>query len=164
MLAVPLGSWTVLRWLLVTLALISLTLDTARVASPNIGRSLQRLVPVFRETEMRRLSGASWLMLGYALAAWFPPPAPAAGVLVAATADPAASLIGTMGGIPGKKTWRGSAAGALVAALVLVCLGLPWIAVILAAVAAAVFERWSGILDDNLIIAPAVALAIWLLT
>ena len=83
--------WSVLRILLAVTAVVAVVVDIARIRMPGLRHRLARWVPVFRDAEAGRLCGATWLSLGYALAAWFPPVAPAAGILVGAVADPAAS-------------------------------------------------------------------------
>ena len=62
-----------------------------------------------------------------------------------------------------KKTWVGSGAAAVVAAFVLLPTGIPIFAVIAGAVAAMALERWPGPLNDNLTVAPGVALVVWIL-
>jgi dolichol kinase len=103
-----------------------------------------------------------WLGLGYALAAFVPAPAPAAGILVAALADPAASLAGTWRRAPGPKTWRGSATHAVVAAVVLAALGYSAVAVFAGAAVATALERFAFSFDDNLVVPPATALTVLL--
>jgi len=89
-----LADWGQLRSVLVAVAVVAVIGDVARIKLPKLSRRLATWVPVFRSGETGRLCGATWLSLGYALAAWFPPIAPAAGILVSALADPAASLVG----------------------------------------------------------------------
>jgi dolichol kinase len=87
-----------------------------------------------------------------------------AGILTGAFADPAASMAGSMVAKPSdRKTWVGSGAAAVVAAAVLFVIGVPNIAVVGGALAAMALERWSGPLNDNLVVAPGVALIVWLL-
>lgn len=153
-----------LRYVLMGGAALGVVLDSVRVMYPAFGDFVTRLVPVFRTSESKILSGASWLSIGYALAAWLPHPAATAGILVGALADPAASLAGSMAARPSlRKTWIGSGAAALVAALVLFVTGISLVAVVGGAAAAMVLERWPGPLDDNLIVAPGVAFVVWLL-
>ena len=56
-----------------------------------------------------------------------------------------------------------SAAAAVVTVLVLLLIGIPIGAAGAGALAAMVLERWPGPLDDNLVVAPGVALIVWLL-
>jgi hypothetical protein len=46
--------------------------------------------------------------------------------------------------------------------MVLIVLGLPWLGVVGGALAAMLLERWPGPLNDNLVVAPGVALIVWL--
>lgn len=168
-LTVPFGSEAVLRFVLLGGAVLAISLDSLRVAMPAFGKRVVSLVPVFREPEANSLSGATWLSIGFALAAWFPYPASVAGILVGALADPAASLIGSRYGKAAEKTWSGSFAAAIVAAAAIGAVAvfnstsIPWIAVLLGAAAATVLERWSGKLNDNLLVAPGTALVVWLI-
>jgi len=113
--------------------------------------------------EGQQPSGAMWLAVGYAIAALFPSPAPMAGILVSACADPTASWVGEAGGSKGTKTWRGSAAHFVAAGAVLLLGGFSWTGSIVAAVIGTALERWPGPFNDNLVVAPAVALSVSLL-
>ncbi len=124
---------------------------------------LARAVPVYRRHELERPSGAFYLVFGYALAAWFPPPASLGGILVGAVADPLGSLVGSTAGPGGGKTWRGSAAVLVTAFLVLISIKIPPLTAALAALIAALVERRPAGLDDNLVLAPATALALFLM-
>jgi len=158
------GSADLLRYTLAAGAVIAVILDSIRVNRPALGAFVAKLVPVFRASESNKLSGATWLCIGYGFAAWFPLPAAMAGILAGAFADPAASLAGSMVVRQGeKKTWVGSGAAAVVAAFVLLPTGIPIFAVIAGAVAAMALERWPGPLNDNLTVAPGVALVVWIL-
>ena len=157
------GSPDLLRNGLMCCAALAVILDLLRVTRPAFGVVITGLVPVFRASESTRLSGATWLSVGYALASWFPHPAVTAGIMVGAFADPAASWAGSTIAKPTtKKTWVGSGAAAVVAAVVLLTTGISLIAVVSGAAAAMVLERWSGPLNDNLVVAPGVALTVWL--
>ena len=162
-LLIPLAAdWNLLRVTLAVVAVLALALDSTRIKWGAVSRHFRRLVPLFRPAESARLNGATWLCLGYALAAWFPPLAPVGGILVAALADPAASLVGTWGRDSGHKTLRGSAAALAVSLAALWLVGFSWPPVICGAVVGTILERWSGPLDDNLLIAPGVACVVWL--
>ncbi len=157
------GSPVLLRNGLMGCAALAVVLDSMRVMRPAFGAFVAGLVPVFRASESTGLSGATWLCLGYAFASWFPMPAVTAGVLAGAFADPAASWAGSMVAKPSpKKTWVGSGAAAIVAAVALFTTGIPLIVVVGGAVGAMALERWSGPLNDNLVLAPGVALIVWL--
>ena len=150
------------RVLLIAAGLGAVLFEALRLGLPSIRAFTARLVPVFRSREAARPSGAGWLLVGYALCARMPLPAAMSAVVAGALADPAAAVVGTMfgGGVP--KSWPGTAAAfvvALVALPVIVNLSLPVAG--LAALVAAALERWSGPLDDNLLIAPGVGLTVW---
>lgn len=134
-----------------------LALEVARLRSAAVGRVLARLVPVYRDRERRRVSGALWLVVAYAACAWFPHPAALAGILAGGLADPAGAAVGTRSGRGAAKSAPGSAAVAAVAMLVTRAVGAPWLTAVLAGAAAAAVERWSGPLDDNLVVAPVTA-------
>ncbi len=160
--AIPLGSWNLLRGSLAVLVFVALIADAARIAYPGFRERVAKLVPVFRPNESSRLSGATWLSIGYLLAAAFPEPAPLAGILVSALADPAASVAGGWGRKSVEKTLRGSLAALVVGTGILTALQLPPLAVLSGAVTGALLERWSGRLDDNLLVAPGVTMMVWL--
>lgn len=152
-----------LRYVLAGCAVAAVVADSLRIARPAFGSFVIGLVPVFRTSELARVSGATWLCIGYALAAWFPQPAATAGILVGALADPAASWVGSrIAGLSKKKTWAGSGAAAVVAAAALLALRIPCVGVVVGTTGAAVLERWPGPLNDNLVVAPGVALVVWL--
>ncbi len=149
-----------LRAVTVCLAAAGVLVESLRLRIPAVRRSLERLVPVYRDRERTRPSGAMWLAVGYAIVVWLPPPAGVAGLLVGALADPAGALVGSRFGRGARKSMVGSAAVALTAAGAVLVLGLPLRAAVLAGVAAAAAERWSGPLDDNLLVAPAAGLVV----
>lgn len=167
LLIVPLTSWETFRFVLMFGAVGAAVFETLRLASPAVRDGLAEALPVFRAAEAARPSGAFWLAFGYAATSWFPPPVPAAAILVAALADPAASLVGARWGGGGRKTWVGTAAvlavsGAVLAACVAAG-AVSWRPALAAALGAAALERWSGPIDDNLLVAPGVAALLWLL-
>ena len=159
-----LADWGQLRWVLVVVAVVAVVVDVARIRLPQLSHRLATWVPVFRAGETGRLCGATWLSLGYALAVWFPPVAPAAGILVSALADPAASLVGGWNSRSVGKTANGSMAALVTSLVVLAMLGLPWQAAVSGAVVGTLLERWPGPCNDNLVIAPGVACVVWLLS
>lgn len=141
-------------------------LEVVRLTNARVAAGLAHHVPVFRAVETRQPSGAAWLGAAYLVAAWFPPPVPVAAILIAALADPAASLAGARlapGHRERRKTMAGSAAHAVVAGVVLGALAYPWPTAVGVALLATALERWSAPLDDNLIVAPSVAVALTLL-
>jgi dolichol kinase len=140
------------------LAATMLVVEIVRLRSAAVARALTWLVPVFRDGERRRPSGALWLFVAYAACAWFPAPASVAGILAGALADPAGALAGSWRGQGAGKTLVGTAAVAGVAILVVRAAGVPWFAAGVAGLAAAAAERYSGPVDDNLVVAPVAAL------
>jgi dolichol kinase len=163
-LLVPLTSWLMLRVVLVSGAALAAVAEVVRLRVPGVAGLLRTAVPVYRARERIRPSGAMWLAVGYALAAFADPPAPAAGVLVAACADPAAALVGSRGarGSVTGKTIHGTVVHWLVAAVVLGILGWSWSAIVIGACVASAVERWPLGLDDNLLVPPATAFAVML--
>jgi len=146
------------------LAVVALFLELARLRFAAFREVLARMVPVFRPEESRRPCGAFWLLLGYAGAVWIPVPGPAAGILTAAVADPIASAVGGRWGEGEPKSWIGTGAVLAASLVVLLALGMPLVSVVAASLTAAASERWSWPLDDNLVLAPAVATVIWILS
>lgn len=142
------------------LAITAVLLEALRLRVPAVRRGLAVHIPVYRDHERERPSGAMWLMLGYAIAAWVPHPAAAlAGILAGGLADPAGAMIGSRHGRGARKSLVGSATVGIVALAAGLVTGLPPAAAGGAALAAAVMERWPGPCDDNLLVAPAAALA-----
>jgi dolichol kinase len=157
------ASWDALRGILIGATVLGLLFEIVRIKAPESLLTPSRLSTLFRSGEANCPSGAWWLSLGYCLAAWVPQPGAAAGIVVGALADPAASLVGSSRGQASSKTAHGSGAAFAVAILAMVPLGLPWTAILGGAVIGTALERWSGPLDDNLLLAPGVAAAVWLL-
>ncbi len=163
LLLVPLASWQVFRVVLLGGCAVVVATEVARLAPGAFGRWLARRLPVYRSSEARRLSGGAWLAVGYVLIAWMPAPHPAAGLAVAALADPAASVVGSRWGRGDGKSPAGSVAHLGVALVALGVLGLPWPAAVVGALVGTVLERWPGPLNDNLLVAPGVSTTVWLL-
>ncbi len=163
LLLVPIFSWQVLRGVLLIAAGLAVATETIRLRSPGVRDWLARRLPVFREREAVLPSGAMWLAIGYALASFAPVPAPAAGILVGAFADPAAAWLGSRQGVAGGKTMLGSGTHLVVAYAVLCGVGVGGVVAVSAAIIATVLERWPLGLDDNLLVAPATALTVSLL-
>jgi len=128
--------------------------EAARLASPRAGAALARLARgAFRPAEARAPSGAAMLALGYALAWWlFSPAVAEAAIVVTATADPAAALVGARYGRGATKSLPGSLACAGVAAAVLALLRAGPAGIVAGAIGAALAERvpWRG--ADNLVV------------
>jgi len=159
-----LAGWHTLRLGITGLAVVALFVELVRLRFAAFREVLARTVPVFRPEESRRPCGAFWLLLGYASAVWIPVPGPAAGILTAAVADPIASAVGGRWGEGEPKSWIGTGAVLAASLVVLLALGMPLVAVVAASLTAAASERWSWPLDDNLVLAPAVATVIWILS
>lgn len=162
-LALALVSWGTLRAGLAGLVVVGVVVETGRLRHAGMRRWLARRLPVFRPAEAHRPSGGLWLVIGFAVAAWFPPNAAAAGLLTGALADPAAAMAGARWGGQGRKTWVGSTAAALVGIAAVAAVGAAWPAAVMAGVIGALIERFSGPVDDNLVVAPGVAGAVWVL-
>jgi dolichol kinase len=145
--------------------LVAFGVEGARRMSPAVQRlavGAGRLL--LRPEELRGLSGPTALACGYALTWWlFAAPAALAGVLVAALADPAAALVGRAFGGGVRKSWIGSAACAVTAAVVLAAVGVGAPAALATAVVAALAERVTWRAADNLLLPLAVGAALTLL-
>jgi dolichol kinase len=153
--------WVTFRYVVMFLAAVWLLVEGVRLRRPRIHEAFATVLPVFRDVETMRVSGAGWLMVGYAITVWFPQPAATAGILVAALADPMASAIGTRFSRDKNKTWAGSVAFLAVATAVLWSVGSRGPSVAIIAVIGAVLERWPLGLNDNLVVAPAIAAAVF---
>jgi len=157
---VGLVSPAALRLTTAYLAVTAGLLEVLRLRVPAVGRGLSALVPVYRDHERDRPSGAMWLAVGYAVAAWVPHPAAVlAGLLAGGLADPTGALVGSRYGGGARKSLAGSVTVGVVTLLAALASGLPRAAVVGAALAAMAVERWPGPFDDNLLVAPATALA-----
>jgi dolichol kinase len=153
-------SLSALRLATTYLAITAVLVEALRLRIPAVRRGLAAHVPVYRDHERERPSGAVWLALGYAMAAWVPHPTAAlTGILAGGLADPAGAMVGSRYGRGARKSLVGSAVVGMVALAAGLVTGLPLAAAGGAALAAAVVERWPGPCDDNLLVAPAAALA-----
>jgi dolichol kinase len=148
---------TVLRLGTLAVAVAALAFEGARLTVPRFNRWIATRLPVFRPQEASRLSGAAWLAVGYAVAAWLPAPGPVAGILAGALADPAAAWVGGRWGRGRRKSWPGTAAAGVVAAIAAAVAGLAVPGALVAGMVGAALERWAGPFDDNLLLAPGVA-------
>ena len=155
--------WGTMRVWLLGFAAAAIVVEFLRLRNARFSGVLSRAVPVFRPKESRKPSGAFWLLLGYVGAAWIPAPGAAAGILVGAVADPMASVVGGRWGGDVPKSWVGSLAVFAASLGVLTLLGLSLLSITAASAAAAAVERWSQPVDDNFVVAPAVAAVVWLL-
>jgi dolichol kinase len=169
-LLMPRGEATAAMAVLTTLAV---ALDTARLRVPAVARCLARLLPgVFRPDEAQRLSNASVMMVGYALAtASLPGRAAVAGILTVALADAAAAVVGQLSrrwthgddaaAAPAGKTLAGSLACFVVTGIVVAGSVGPHPGPVLAgALAAALVERAVPGRWDNLVLPLSVGAAV----
>jgi dolichol kinase len=144
------------------LVAVAAAAEAARLTWPRAEATVTRLAGrLFRPAEAGRVSGASLLALGFALAWWlFPVGIAERAILVAAMADPMAATAGAQAGSVGHKSWEGTAACAVTAALVLLLTRVPLGTAAVAAVAAALAERvpWRG--ADNITVPVAVAVVL----
>lgn len=161
--------WDVVRMVLAGLVVAGAAAEYVRLSHPGFRRRLGELVPVFRPREATRPTGAWWLVAGYTLAALLPPASAAVGIMVGAFADPAASWAGERWGGDARKSWVGTmaavAVGTVAAALAGAVFSIRGVSVpvaIAVGLAAGALERWSGPLDDNLLLAPGAGLAVLL--
>ena len=96
------SSDTVMIVLMAVLSGVALSVETARLALPSLNRRLVPwLKPLLKETEGRRITGATYIALS-ALAAFllFDKPIAIAALFFLSLGDPAAALVGTrMGGV-----------------------------------------------------------------
>jgi len=160
LLLAPLFSWEFLRAVFVAVAVLAVVAEAIRLRAPRVRALLASRVPVFRDREATRPSGAMWLAVGYALASLTPSPGPTAGILVGALADPAAAWVGSRWGRAGRKTVLGSATHFVIALALVSATTGEWPVAVAAAVVATALERWPLGLDDNLLVAPATALTV----
>ena len=154
--------WRVLSIVLWAAVPVAVIVEVARLKSETVRAAFARTVPVFREGEAKNVSGAMWLVIGYAGASMVPFPGAPAGILTAALADPTAAAVGIRWGRGARKSWVGTAAALLAAVVTLAVLRVGPVSVVVGGVVAAALERWSWRLNDNLLIGPGVALAVWL--
>jgi dolichol kinase len=142
-------------------ALVALTVEVTRRTSSRVSSLFQHwLAPLLRTGEHHRLTGATTLALGYTLASLiFPGTATLLGILVAGIGDAVAAVIGKRFGrvrYPGGKSLEGSLAFLVVVLLLLLPLGDPGRAG-LVAFAITVLEAPDIAVDDNLYLPLATA-------
>ena len=163
-LLVGLISWELLGIVLTVTAFVGFGCEFLRLRFAAVRDCLRKWVPVFRQEEAARVSGAAWLAAGYAVAGWVPAPGVLGGILVSAFADPAASLVGSrLGKSQGRKTAAGSLAALVVSFAIAASIGLNLLNAMIVALVAVALERWP-VVNDNLSLAPGVAAAIWVLS
>ncbi len=166
-------------WAMGAFCALAIVLETARRFSPAMNSFLMDRIfhRVSRPRERTEVNSASWYILALTLAYFvLPLRAVEVGVLVLAFADPAASIVGKRWGtlkLYREKSWLGTAAFALTAALVsfgFMALALPGTSVAwrlavagTAAVVGALTELFSDRLDDNFTVLLMVAGVVTLL-
>ncbi len=141
--------------------LAALVVEVMRRTSGSVSGLFQHwLGPLLRAREDERLTGATTLALGYTLAALvFPGTAALAGILVAGLADAVSAVVGkTFGRIryPGGKSVEGSVAFFIAVVAILVPLGDPGRAALVALILT-ILEAPSLSVDDNLFMPLATA-------
>lgn len=169
--ALPVGlsfGWSNQQTLRVTLtvaAVFALVIEGFRRSLPTFARAFASAFgSLLRTHERRTITGATWLALAMAVVLWVAPLyAAIAALWAAAVGDAAAAVVGRS--VRGARSNGGKTIAGSLAALVATALGVLWltpgslpVALALGAVAA-IAERPTVPLDDNLRIAFAVALA-----
>ncbi len=148
---------------------VALAVELSRRHVARVRDPFERLLgALLRPHERARWSGATWMLVAYLLAvALFPRPVAVAAMLAVALGDAAAAVIGRWAGArraatspapaPGAgKTWAGTVACGVATILgALLVARLAPGAALACAVAAALAERPSGPLDDNVRVALA---------
>ncbi len=146
---------------------VAVGVELARRHVPRVREPFERLLgDLLRPHERARWSGATWMLISYLLAlALFPAPVAVAAMLAVALGDAAAAVIGRWAGArraarspasAAGKTWAGTIACAVATVLgALLVARLAPGAALACAVAAALAERPSGPLDDNVRVALA---------
>ena len=151
--------------LMIALPALAVALEITRHLNPSLQAGLVRLsAGAMRPAEIRGVTGGTVLALGLA-AAWFlfPPAIATRAIAVTATADPAASAVGTLLSPPGRKTMAGSLGCFVVAFAVLALWHTAPVTAAVAAIAVTLVERIPGRALDNLAVplaAGAVLLAL----
>jgi dolichol kinase len=151
----PVLGWSHTRLILAGLVVFWAAVEVARIRSNSVNFFFSRVLPVFRPQERTRPSGAFWLIIGHALCSWYSAPAAVVGILCGSLADPAAAWIGSAFGKGPGKTWAGSGAAFVVGVGVGLVVGLFWPVAITLGVVVSLVERYSGWVDDNLLVGPA---------
>lgn len=146
--------------------LVALTLDLIRLRAPEVNRAFFRIFTrLASPREAAGMASSTWFALSALLAhAVFPPLYAAAGLVVLALADPAASVVGRLWGSSrlGKGSVQGTTVFVVVAWSVLaVMTGRP-VAVVPVALGVAAMEIVPGLVDDNLVVPIVAGTLLWL--
>ncbi len=151
------------RWTFAALAAAAAALDVVRLRWPPANAAFFRFFSALASPrEAGRIASSTWYVTSaLLLSLWAPTPVFAAAMLVLAFADPAASIVGRLGGRRrlGSGTWEGTAAFLAVAFGVLAPLAGPVAALAVASLAAAA-EAFPARIDDNLTVPLVTALAL----
>jgi dolichol kinase len=169
---VPLGVWYLGRpaglFLLGVGVVTALSIEWARMANRGCRhRFLRRTRRLLRRHERRRITGATYIAVGYFLALLvFPLPVAVAAMLYAAIGDSAAALVGRRWGRhrwANGKSAEGTAAAFLANLAVGIAVpGIPAVAALLGAAIAAFIEVAPLPFDDNLRVTLVGGTALWL--
>jgi dolichol kinase len=156
----------VLQRSLLVLAIAAIVAETARALVPAARAAIARLAgSLFRTHEQQGILGATWLAIAMAAAVYaFQPRAAIAALWAVSVGDAAAALAGRTTATATGKTLVGSLACAVTTALGAWWLASsPWPAAAGIGLAAALAERPSLVVDDNLRVTAAAGLAAWAL-
>ncbi|MEX0692180.1 MAG: hypothetical protein WD043_10105 [Gemmatimonadales bacterium] len=153
-------SWDPVRRLLIVLAAGALVTEIIRLKVPAARAFWQRALPVWRPHEAEQFSGALWLAIAFAIAVHAPPAAALGAILAAAWADPAAAVVGGLVGKQSGKSVAGTVTVLAVTTGVVLGVGYPLAVAVVAGTVAAMLERWAVAPDDNLWVAPGVAVTL----
>ncbi len=172
--AAALLAWTLptgqRRALFLAVAAFAVAFDLGRLTFPGLRRHFERaLAPMLRGAERHRISGATTLALGFALAVVLFPRTPAvAGLLYAGCGDAAGALVGRALGrhrFPWGRSLEGSLAVLVVSFLLAWTVpGLSAPAALAIAVAVTILEAAPLPFDDNLLLPAAAAALTFLLS
>lgn len=132
-------------------------------------RFLRHTRLMLRQVERRRLSGATWLAIGYFLTTLlFPKAIASTAILYGAVGDPVAGVVGKGFGrhqTSTGKSWEGFLAGAVTNFLIGIAIpGIGYRAAAVGAVAAATFEFLPGRIDDNIRTTVGGGASLWFVT
>lgn len=171
-LAYPLWGPVVFRYIIVISGLIAFFLELIRRYSKRINEFLKKLFkPVGKSDEAYKVSGTSYFLMGSAIAGLFPIPYSLISIVMLALGDSWAVLVGERWGkhkwLEGKSIEGSLACFAIAFAsgavyMNLINMPISYLNLLLGAIVATIVEGLGKWLNDNLTMAPAAALAMWL--